>query len=326
MKTQIWVIVFLFLLSIQVQGESFRATIAGTNRVSLADPDGFTVPLSYISSSIIQLEGDTRFFRALQLELTAPQSYLSYRGSLAVELYGELNVVPMIGVTDVEGRRLGFDPLPAKIQSIYQIPLKNGHGLRTSPYATVLTGVVRETSFPLIFRLMPVIKGITDEMERFIFNLNVKPILSDEGAMRINFRYPGNLAGRPLTVMVDDEVMENPGEERLFKEGEHKLVIFSEYYRNHSSRFVVERAKILDLTVELLDPTPLLVFEYPERTRIYLDNVLIVNPGISRPLEPGFHEVRFELSDYTITRPLIVEKGKTYRLALSIDLNITESD
>ena len=326
MKALFGTLAFLFLILNQTYGEPLRVLVAGTNRVSLAEPEGNTIPLSYTSSSIIQLEGDTRFFRGLQLELTAPQNYLYHRGSLAAEIYGELSHNPQPGISDVDGRRLGFDPLPAKIQTIYQVPLKADHGLRTSPYATVLTSFVRPSSFPLLFRLMPVIKGISEDLEIMVFHLNVRPIFSDEGALRLNFRYPENLPHRPLTVLIDDDVIENPGEERLLKEGVHNLVIFSENYRNHSSRFVVERAKILDLSVELLDPTPLLVFEYPERTRVYLDNILISNPDVSRPVEPGFHEVRFELSDYTITRPLMVEKGKTYRIALSVDLSISESE
>ena len=326
MKAHALTTIFLFLLSFQIQGESLRALIAGINRVSLSEPEGSTVPLSYISSSLIQIEGDTRFFRGLQLELTAPQNYLSYRGSLAAVLYGELKKNPGIGVADLECRRMGYDPLPAKIQSIYQIPLKEGHGLRTSPYATVLSGVIELSSFPLLFRLMPVIKGIADEMERMVFYLNVKPILSNEGALRINFRYPENLPGRPLTVLVDDMVIENPAEERLLKEGEHHLVILSADYRNQSTRFVVERAKTLDLAVELFDTSPLLVFEHPENAKVYLNNVFIPNPRTPRPVEPGVHEVRFQVSDYTIIRPVTVQKGKTYRIALSVDVNISESE
>jgi hypothetical protein len=136
-------------------------------------PDGDTVVLSYTDSSLIQIEGDTRFFRGIQLELSAPQNYLPYRGSLAVAVYGALNNIPSIGIVDLECRRLGFSPLPAKLQTIYQIPLKPDHGLRTSPYATVLTDVVNPSSFPLLFRLMPVIKGISTVMERMAFNLNV---------------------------------------------------------------------------------------------------------------------------------------------------------
>jgi hypothetical protein len=36
--------------------------------------------------------------------------------------------------------------------------------------------------------------------------------------------------------------------------------------------------------------------------------------------------VRFQLSDYAIVKTLTVQKGKTYRLALTIDLSIEESD
>jgi len=326
MKTRFEVLILFFLISFQVQGEPLRVLVAGIHKVSLLDLEGVTVPLSYVSSSVIEMEGDTRFFRGIQLELTAPQKYLDYRGSLAAVLYGDLDRTPAAGVADLECRRLGFEPLPAKIQTIYQIPLKTGHGLRTTPYVTVLTGIVDPSAFPLLFRLMPVIKGISDDLETMVFSLNVKPILSDEGALRIGFRYPEHLRNRPLTVLIDDEVIENPAEERLLKEGEHHLVILSENYRNQSSRFVVERAKTLDLVVELQDPTPFLVFEYPEKTRVYLDNVFLSNPKSPWPVEPGFHEVRFEVGDYTVVRPLMVQKGKTYRVALSVDVNVTESE
>ena len=326
MKKCFGVFIFLFLFSFNSDAESLRALIAGVHKVSLAEPEGTSIPLSYISSSIIQLEGDTRFFRGLQLELTSPQNFLSNRGSLAAALYGELSPVPDPGVADMECRRFGFDPLPAKIQTIYQIPLRLDHGFRTTPYSTVLTDAINLSSFPLLFRLMPVIKGISEDIEKMIFNLNVKPILSDEGALRINFRYPENLPGRHLAVLIDDEVIENPREERLIKEGEHHLVILSEDYRNQSRLFVIERAKILDLTIELLDTTPLLIFESPENARVYVNNILIPNPRIPHPVEPGINEVRFQVSDYTITRPITVQKGKTYRISLSVDLNILESE
>ena len=326
MKIRIGTILLFLLICFQAEGESVRVLIAGIHKISLKETEGVSVTLSYISSSLIQLEGDTRFFRGIQLELTSPQNFLVHRGSLAAALYGDLDRTPGTGTADLECRRLGFEPLPAKIQTIYQVPMKAGHGLRTSPYATVLTGVIPPSSFPLLFRLMPVIKGISDDIERMVFNLTVKPIMSDEGALKLSFRYPYNLMSRPLTVLIDDVIIDNPGEERLLKEGEHHLFIISEDYRNQSSRFVVERAKTLYLTVELQDTTPLLIFEYPEETRVYLDNVLVQNPKIPKPVEPGLHEVRFQISDYTIIRTLMVQKGKTYRVAMSVDVNISESE
>jgi hypothetical protein len=325
-KIHIPMVIALWLLGFSVKAEPLRALIEGVHEVSLDSVEGTTVPLSYIGSALIVLEGDTRFFRGIQLELTAPQPWLAYRGSLAAVIYGNLNKIPEPGVADLEVRQFSFEPLPNKIQNIFQIPLREAHGFRNSPYAMVPTGIVPSSSFPLVFRLMPIIKGISEEMENMTFNLLVKPILSDEGAVKINVRFPEQLPGKAFTVLIDDTVIEKPGEERLLKEGEHNLVVLSEDYRNQSRRFLVERARVLDLTLELQDPTPLICFEYPEGAGIFLDNVPVSNPRSFRPVEPGLHEVRFQVSDYSIIRPITVQKGKTYKVALSVDVNIAETD
>jgi hypothetical protein len=300
--------------------------MAGSREVSLAGSEDTPVPLTFVSAAAINLEGDIRFFRGIQIDLTAPQAFLGYRGSLGVIIYSDLNSIPPPGAADVEARQVSFEPLPDKIQNTWQIPIKTGHGLKSSPYITIPTGIVAPSSFPILFRLMPVIKGISEEMENMVFQLSVKPIFSDEGAVKMSFKYPDQLQDRPVIVLIDEAVVENPGEERLLKEGEHNLVILSDDYRNQSRRFVVERAKVLDLLIELQDPTPLITFEYPENALIFLDNVPVSKPRAPQAVDPGQHEVRFQISDYSITRPVTIKKGKTYTVRLSVDVDIAEND
>ncbi|MCL2374014.1 MAG: hypothetical protein FWC65_02075 [Treponema sp.] len=326
-KTAAIVLVFHFLFSVSAYGEPVRLLVAGINRVSLLEPEGVTVPLSYSSASLIAIEGDARFFRGIQLELSSPAAFLAHRDSLSMVLYGELDMTPGLGIADLQTRRLGDAILPARIRAVYQIPLRADHGLRTSPYATVLTPVVDMSSFPLLFRIMPVnSKGVSDDLRNMVFNLTVRPILSNEGALRIGFVYPENLPGRPFTVHINDALVENPREERILAEGQHHLLILSDDYRNFSSTFVVERGRILDLTVELQDTIPLLVFEHPDDARVYLNNAFVPNSRQPHPVDPGVHEVRFRLSDYTITRMVTVHRGRTYRVSLSVDINISETD
>jgi hypothetical protein len=318
-------LLFLSLAAVRVQGESVRASIVGIQRVSMSNQEGTTLPLSYNGCSVILIEGDARFLRGIQIEITSQQSFLPYHDSLAAVVYDQLNRIPEPGIATVECRQVVQDTLPARIQITYQIPLREGHGLRTSPYVTVLTDVRSPSSFPILFRLMPV-KAVPNELERMTFALSVKPILSDEGALRINFRYPEGLRDRPMTVYINDELIRNPGEERLLKEGEYRLSIQSEDYRNQNTRFVIERAKTLDLVIELLDPRPRIIFEYPENARVYLDNVLLSNPRNPIPVEPGLHEIRIQISDYSIIRSLTVQRGKTYRIALSFSVEISEDN
>jgi hypothetical protein len=306
--------------------ESFRALVTGNLEISLEQIEGTALPLNYNHSVLIRLGKDIRFFRAIELELSAPQIWLSYRGSLAMALYAELDSVPAAGVADLEARRIAFEPLPNKLNIVYQIPIRSSHGLKTTPYASVLAGTALPSSFPLLFRLMPIIKGMSEELETMIFQFSIKPILSDEGAVKISPRYPEQLKGKPFTVLIDDVLVENLAEERLLKEGEHHLVVLSDDYRNESRRFVVERAKTLDLTIELQDPTPLIIFEGPQNARIFLDNTPVPRQGEPVPSEPGVHEAKFQVGDYTIIKTLSVQRGKTYRVALAVDINVIESD
>ena len=316
----------IFLFCMHLEAEPLRVFIAGEIDISLDKPEGTTVSLSYTDTALIRLRGDLRFFRGIQLDLTAPQSFLAFRGHLASVLYADLNGVPQPGIADIEARQISFEVLPDKILNTWQIPLRTSHGLRSSPYVTVPAGIIPPASFPMLFRLMPVIKGISEEVEKMVFHLQVKPILGNEGAVKLSFIYPQQQPRRPVIVLIDDEVIEQYEEELLLREGEHQLLILSENYRNQSRRFMVERAKVLNLQVELQDPTPLLVFEYPQGARIFVDSKQIFDAQTPYPVEPGIHEIRLEMSNYSIIRSLAVQKGKTYRITLSVDVSITENE
>lgn len=321
------ILIMVFLICTRLEAESARVFIVGKADISPDRPEGASVSLSYTDSVLVSLGGDLRFYRGIQLDLTAPPRFPAVGAqTLATVLYSDLEAVPEPEIADIEGKQLFLEVLPAKIINTWQIPLRFSHGFRNSPYITIPTGVIPPSSFPLVFRLMPVIKGISGELETMTFDLRIRPILGDEGLISISFNYPEQLPDRPIIVLIDDELIPNPTGELLLKEGEHHLVILSDDYRNHSRRFMVERAKHLGLSVELQDLTPLLLFEYPEGAEIFVDSRRVSDLTVPYPVEPGPHEVRFQMSNYSVIRPVNVQKGKTYRIALSVDINITEND
>jgi hypothetical protein len=307
------------------RAESIRVIIAGNQEIALDKTTG-ALPLHYNDSVLISLDGDTRFFRGIELELTAPQAWLSYRGSLAMAVYADLDKIPQPGVADLQAQRIAFEPLPAKLQIVYQIPIRPSHGLRNTPYVTVPAQITAPASFPVLFRIMPIIKGLSDELESMVFQFTARYILGDEGAVRLIPHYPEQLRGKPFTVLIDDEVVSNINEELLLKEGEHHLVVLSDDYRNETNRFKIERAKTLELNITLQDPTPLVIFEAPQNALIFLDNVLVSRDRGPVPVEPGIHEAKIQVGDYTIAKTLVIQRGKTYHVAMAVDINVVESD
>ncbi|MDR1373902.1 MAG: hypothetical protein LBJ24_02920 [Treponema sp.] len=307
-------------------GENLHLNITGDLEISVENTGGASISLSYNDAIIIHLDEEVRFFRGVELELTAPQAYLAHRGSLTVMIYGELDRVPETGAVDIQGRPFVSEPMPNKIQTIYQFPLRANHGLRSSPYVSIPVELIPPSSFPVIFKLNSAVDQLSKEVETMRFRLYAKPILSDEGGVKIHPRYPEQLPNRPLAVYIDNELIDKPQEERILREGEHHLMILSNDYRTESRRFLVERGKIGDLTIELRDATPLVLFEAPENSRVYFDGVPLENFRRPYPAEPGLHEVKFQVSDYAIVKSIKLQKGHTYRIALTVDLDFEESE
>jgi len=323
---RIILIIFILFPAISLQAESFRTTVEGSIEVSPEITAGGISSLGINSSVLITIGTEKRFLKGIEIEISAPKEWLGQRGALVMVVYNDLIPKTAAGVTDIEGRRIAFDPLPDKLQIIYQIPLRQSHGLRTTPYVTVPAGITPIETFPLLFRIMPVVKGLQEEIENLKFNLIVRPILSGEGAVRLIPRYSPLSRNRPFTVLIDDTVINTLSEQYVLKEGEHHLVILSEDYRNESRSFVVERAKILDLIIELQDTTPLIVFEGPQNAQVFLNNAPVQHNNEPVPVEPGQYEVKFQIGDYTIIKALNIQRGKTYRVTLDLDLTIHEED
>jgi len=308
------------------QAETFRSIIEGTVEVTLERQQEITVTIGINSSVIINIGPDARFLRGIEIEIAAPQSWLQYRNSLVMIMYNNLNPQSASGTADITGNRIAFEALPSRLRIIYHIPVRVQHGLRTTTTVTMPSAVIPPSAFPIMFRLMPVSKGLPDEFENMTFNFIARPILSDEGAVKLIPRYPAQMRNRPFTVLINDNVISNISEEIMLREGEHHLVILSEDYRNESRRFFVERGRVSELILDLQDPTPVIVFEGPQNTRVYLDNIPVSNIHEPVPVEPGSHEIQYQIGDYTIIRSINIQRGKTYRVSLAIDLTIKEED
>jgi hypothetical protein len=319
-------IIFLLFPVLYSGAESFRTRVEGRVEVTPARPSGNSVSVGIEGAVLIALGSESRFLRGIEIEITAPQAWLRYQGAIVMAMYSALNPQSPSGVADIDGTRIAYEPLPARLQIIYQIPVRQAHGLRTTTNITVPTGIIQPASFPILFRAIPAIKGLSDELENLAFSITARPIISDEGAVRIVPRYPPQLRNRPFTVLIDDNVVNNISEQLILKEGEHHLVVRSDDYRNESRRFVVERAKVIDLTIELQDPTPIVIFEAPENAQIFLNNRRITQGRDPITVEPGNHEIKFQIGDYTVIRTLTVQRGKTYRVALAVDVSVNEED
>ncbi|MBN2810439.1 MAG: hypothetical protein JXP39_00930 [Spirochaetales bacterium] len=282
-----------------------------------------TIEMGYNDALGIAFEDDAVFIRGVEIEIKPPQAILEYRNSLAWGLYSAPSPQPDPSVIDYKAVQLALNTLPSRLSFILQIPLKQNHGFKAGPYATVLQSIVDPAKGPVLFRLFPVMKGLPDNIETLRFVCRIKPLLTDEGGALLDITRPGEQ--HPISVRVDETLVQNTGEMLILKPGSHHLSIVSEDYRDEVRVFTVESARVTELKIELKDTIPRILVTAPENARMKVNGQETEVRREPFPVDPGTYTFSFALGDWEISRQLTVEKGRDYAINLKLDLEISES-
>lgn len=304
--------------------DTFRVRSMALVSVDPANPNPTTVELGYNDAIGIIFPKDTLFLRGIEIEIKQPQGILEFPSSMAYGLYRLPNPLPDSNVIDYKGEQIILQALPSRLSTVIQIPLQQNHKLKTGPYSTLIPSIQNPNAGPLIIRLLPVMKGLPENIESLVFQIKVKPILSEQGGVRVKLSYPEK-EKKAISVRIDESVIEKPEDLLLLQPGSHHLSIVSDFYRSEVRVFSIDPARITSIPIELKDVTPLLFLTAPENAGIFLDGLELTSNKQSFPLTEGEHVVRFLMGDYEITRSFVAEKGHDYTVSMTIDIKITET-
>jgi hypothetical protein len=304
--------------------DNFRVRSMTTVTLDSSKPEAQNVELGYNDAIGILFPENTRFLRGLEIEIKIPQDIIEYRNSMAYGIYRQVKPNPDAKTIDYQGEQITMQALPSRLTYVIQIPLQKGHNLRTGPYSTVIPYTHDPASGVILFRLLPVMKGLPENIESLIFQVKIRPILTEEGGFRLKLAYPAEPA-KPVSVRVDEILAENPEALQILAPGSHHLSVVSDDYRNEVRVFTVESARVTDLTVLMQDTTPRLVLVAPENARIFLDSLPVENPRAAQTVTPGDHTILFRIGDYEVTKLVTVEKGRDYTVSMIIDISVTET-
>jgi hypothetical protein len=305
--------------------EELRVLIAGVATVTAENSEGSSFAMGFDESIAILLPKDSRFVQGIEIEIKSPPAALAAPGGFAYELWRRIEPAPDKKRLAYKGERIIMQPLPARAGYAIQVPVRADHSLKPSPYATLIPAIVEQKDFPFLLKLVPISKGVPAAAEAAKFQVRVRPLLSDEGALSLRLRYPeGSAERRPVSVTVDDRKVDASAP-ILLRAGQHRLGVASEAYRDESRGFSIEQGRTLELVVELEDTTPILVVEAPDSAVVSIDGLRIDH--VAKPsfaVEPGEHLAACRIGDYSLTRKFTAYRGKTYKLVLEIDLQVQE--
>ncbi len=318
---------FLFLPLTPLIPEGVRTVVSAVVQVSADRPEGETAALGYADAVAIALPAPSPFIQGIEIDLRIPKPLQSAQGAFAWSLYKTVSPVPTVDRYSYDGERMLIQALPPRAGIVFQIPVSPRHSLRTGPYATVLPLLLSAGDFPVLFKLSALTKGLTPEQEQSRYQVKVRPLFTDEGALRLSILPPdaSETAFSP-NVYVDEKKLESWQDLVFLKKGMHTVQVTGESMRDETRTIAVESGKVFALEIKLQGTKPVLVFEAPANAVILLDDQPVEHSGGARILvEPGEHTMVCRIGDYTITRKFTALRGKTYHIVFSVDVQIQEN-
>lgn len=307
-----------------LEAQNFRVRSMSTLVLDSKSPDVHTIDIGYNDAVGILFANNPVFLRAVEIEVRIPREILRYQNSMAYGVYRNVRPIPQKGTIDYSGIQESYQPLPSRLSFVLQIPLVRAHKLKTGPYATVLERVHNPEDGPVVFRLQPVMKGLPPTIEEMQFQVRVKPLLTEEGALTVNLRHPGN-EKKPVRVLVNEQPESLDNGMILLQPGNHHISVVSDHYRNEVRMFTIESARITTVDITLQDTTPTLILVAPENTTILVNDKEISDTRDPLIIEPGAYTILFKIGDYEVVRQITAEKGKDYTVSMHIDINVSES-
>ena len=318
--------IFLFAIFIAVSfcfAESFRTRKTVVVTIPEESVDETSVSVGINDSIAVFLPSDRTFIYGIEMSLKIPSSIYEWRDSVACALYDSIYPLPTASRIDYDGKRIFLIPLPAKAKWIVQIPLSEDNLIKENSYITKASPIPSTKDGFVFVRFLPVMKGVPSETMNANLSVSVKPLVFDKGRLFVKI-FAESKRFSNAHVFIDDKPEELKNDSLILDAGMHSVNIQSDEYRNEVRSVFIEAAKNTECVVELKSLEPLVFISAPKNFEVYLDDVPLENFDSEFSVSVGEHTFRFVIGGYEIIRNLSCEKGKTYNMNISLDLQITE--
>lgn len=319
-----------FILS----AETFR--VGQCHIVNLKEETDFSAvkKLGLNDSIAIYLPEERLFLEGIEIKMDIPEETAMWRDCCGAYVYDGIRPAPSEQQIDFTGNKIFFGVLPGKLSWVLQIPLTQNASFKTNQYTKTIEKIPSAQGNFVFVRLQQVMKGVPDEVMNSKITFNVRPILSDKGLVTIGFEYPQSENQSEteeipnITVFVDNAPYSQQAvaEGLLLTSGIHNVSVISENYRTEVRKVRIDQAKKSELLIELKSIEPTVIITAPEGAIVYLDDQLFESLNKEFVLTEGDHKVRCVIGDYEIVRTLSVSKGRTYKVNLTVDLQISEDE
>jgi hypothetical protein len=323
------ILVFLGLIFL---GPGYRASadvihgkITAVTQVGNGSEPSGSLPVRLEDNWGILLQEERDFLRGVEIQVNLPEEAGLYTGTYAVFVYKKVSPPPDKSRTSYQGSLLFFKVIEERRRLFLQLPLESLTGFTAAPDTYLHRTPLSAADFPLVFAILPIMKGIPEQAARALFHAEVRPLFKNVGKLIISVA--GDEDGSELqdvTLYIDDKARPFSAGGILLEPGIRRIRIEKPGYADFSAALGIDRGKTALMEAVFLNRSSSLRINAPMGARAFLDGQAIAAEGTEIPVESGEHNLSVKLGDYQINKRFRVEAGKTYSASVFLDILINE--
>jgi hypothetical protein len=271
----------------------------------------------------IVLGEDYEFLRGVEIRVDLPKEVSLYTGTYAVFVYKKVNPTPEVNKTSYQGSLLFFKVVEERRRLFIQIPLGSSSGFTNAPDTYIHKTPLAASDFPLLFAVLPIMKGIPEQAMKALFHAEVHPLFKNMGKLLISLPDEES-PGPEIRVFVDEKAQTYAAKGILLEPGVRKVRVEKPGFASFDASIGIERGQTAVLKVSFPVKQTSLRINAPSGTRAFLDGKAIALENMEIPVEAGEHTLSMKLGDYQTSKRFSVETGRTYSVSLYLDIFINE--
>ncbi|MBO4629293.1 MAG: PEGA domain-containing protein [Treponema sp.] len=333
--------IFSFLLIVlfctcfsSLYAETFR--VAQCHIIELTEDTSFssTKKLGLNDSLAVYIPEERLFLEGIEFKMDIPEDMAIWRDCCGAYIYDGIKPAPKAQQIDYSGSKIFFGVVPGKLSWILQLPLTKTAQFKTNQYTKTIETIPTAQGNFVFLRLQQIMKGVPDEVMNGKITITVRPILSDKGLLKIKLskleasEQKEENTEENISIFIDNNpyLAQDVQKGFVLGTGIHNVNVISENYRTEVRKVRIDQAKITDLEIILKSIEPTVIITAPEGATVYLDDEKFEDLGKEVVIPEGDHKIRCGIGDYEIVRSLSVSKGRSYKVNLTVDLQISEDE
>ncbi len=313
----------LFLFSYPIAAEQVRSEVQHTATIDATYSD-ISISVGLRELSQIKLES-TEFLRGIVIQVNSPRAVLQFRESFLLSIFSNPSPEPRAGVRSYSAEKLLSKPFPSASRTFIDLPFSGESRWEKSALNSITTSKrPKPADYPLLLTIDPIMKGIPSDVSRSHFDITVRPVLEDKGALVLEL--PDMADREEIELLIDGQVQAKESGRFTLATGVHEISVKSDRYLPYTKSVGIEQAQTTRLEV-LLEPAQSTIrFDAPEDAVVFFDGEEIqVASTPQMEVEPGEHVVLVRIGDYSVSKKIDIEGGKTYKVSLFFDILINDN-